>query len=58
MEVRIAEVELAFNNEARRSLWIVETKEIGDDLHQDEDPIHWVLLTTHPTHSMEQAQQI
>lgn len=38
--------------------WVVEAKEDPAQVPQGEDPVHWVLLTSHPVESFEDAIQI
>jgi len=40
------------------TLQVVEVKEIPSSVIGDEPPVHWVLLTSHPITSVEQAKQI
>ncbi len=40
------------------TLQAIEVKEIPSSVISDEPPIHWVLLTSHPITSVEQAKQI
>ena len=39
-------------------VYIIEVKEAPDSVVNGESPVHWVLLTTHPVASAEQATQI
>ena len=39
-------------------VWVVELMETPDSVPEDEEPIHWRLLTTHRIESLEKALQI
>ena len=43
---------------ATHTTWVVEVKESPDSVVNDEDPIHWVLLTSHGVETVETALQI
>ena len=58
MEVRFAPVKLAEAAAADPPLYVVEAKENPTTVPSGEEPIHWILLTTHPVDSPEMAKQI
>jgi len=62
IEIRYAAVELLPPRDSvgKRPipLYIVEAREITQDLPENESPVRWRLWTTHPVESVEQARQI
>lgn len=64
MEVKFAEVEIACPQRRVRpglpekvALYAIEAKENTSTIPENEEPVHWRLLTTHPVESVEMAQQ-
>lgn len=57
MQVRYTKVDLP-NHAQLRPFYIVEAKEDQSTVPEGEKPIHWILLTTHPVESFEQAYQM
>lgn len=47
-----------FEGQASLDLYIVEAKEVGDNIPEDEPPVYWKLWTTHPVTCFEQARLI
>ncbi len=58
MEVRFAQVELDEFPEHQLPYYLVHARELPHSVPQGEDPIDWLLLTTHPVSSFKQAYQI
>ncbi|MEL7530506.1 MAG: IS4 family transposase [Bacteroidota bacterium] len=58
MELRFGPVSLESAPPHSKPLYLVEAKEAASSVPQGEDPIHWVLLTTHPVTSPQAAHQI
>lgn len=64
LEIRIGQVgllqptRLGKNNQPVATLFVVEAKESATTCPAGEEPIHWVLLTTHEVKSLEEALQV
>lgn len=58
MEVRFAQVELDGFPQHQRPYYLVHAQELPQSVPEGEDPLDWLLLTTHPIGTFEQAYQI
>jgi len=58
VEVRFTPVALPNLPDQLRPYYIVQAKESSDSVPQGEEPIHWLLLTTHPVETFSEAREI
>lgn len=57
MDVRFTKVKLPANTHSK-PYYLIEAIESPQTIPPGEDPIHWLLMTTHPVDSFDQAKQI